>query len=117
VGVAVAEVTGGAEVSTMIIGLTEVDVSYEVDVKVTSLLTLTALAVGVGVLPLSLAGEEAEPTGQSMPLKVTRAFSASQERFPELKRARIMSDDKGMLKLAFALEISRGIDSPSVTLL
>ncbi len=110
--------TGGAEVSYMMVGFTEVDVSYEVDLKVTSLLTLTALAVGVGVeLPLALAGEEAEPIGLSMPLKVTRAFSASQDKFAELKRARMISDDKGMLKFDLEPAIRRGIDSPRVTFL
>ena len=118
VGVAVAEPRGGAKVSIMMAGLTEVLVLYKVDVIATSLLILTALAVGVGVeLSLALAGDEAEPTGQSMLLKVTRAFSASQERFAELKRARMMSDDKEMLKLDFAPEIRRGMDSPRVTLL
>jgi hypothetical protein len=116
--VGVVEVRGGAEVSTIMVGLTDVVVSNDVDMNVTYLLALTAFAVGVGlVLPLALAGEEAEPIGQSMPSKVTRAFSALQERFPELKRARMISDDKGMLKFALAPEIRRGIDSPSVTLL
>lgn len=75
------------------------------------------MAVGVGMrVPLSLAGDEAEPTGHSMPLKVTRAFSASQDRFAELKRARMMSEERGMLKFVWAPEIRRGMDCPTVTL-
>ena len=92
-------VVGGTDESNMMVGLAEADVSKEVEVKVTSLLTRTALAVGVGLeLSLALAGDEAEPTGQSMPSKVTRAFSASHDRFAELKRARMMSEERGMLK-------------------
>lgn len=73
------------------------------------------MSVRVG-LSLALAGEEAEPTGQSMPSNVTRAFSASQDIFAELKRARMMSEDRGMLKFVAAPEMRRGIDSPRVTL-
>jgi hypothetical protein len=111
-------VVGGVEVSMIMVGFMDVVVENEVEVKVISRLSLTALAVSVGVgLPLALAGEEAEPIGQSIPSKVTRAFSASQERFAELNRARMISDDKGTLKFALAPEIRRGMDSPRVTLL
>lgn len=70
--------------------------------------------MGVG-LSVALAGDEAEPTGQSMPSKVTRAFSALQDRFAELKRARMMSEERGMLKFIWAPEMRRGMDSPTVT--
>jgi hypothetical protein len=119
--VAEAEVTGvvvgGAAVSIMMLGLTEVVVAKEVDVKITSRLTLAAVAVGVVVeLSLALAGEDADPTGQSMPSNVTSAFSASHDRFAALKRARMMSEERGMQKFVWAPEMRRGIDSPRVTL-
>jgi len=118
--VAEAEATGvevgKVDVSIMMLGLTEIVVAREVDVKVTSRLTLAA-AVGVGVeLSLALAGEDADPTGQSMPSNVTRAFSASHDRFAVLKRARMMSEERGMLKFVWAPEMRRGMDSPRVTL-
>ena len=98
--VGVVEVRGGAEVSTSMVGLMDVVVSNDVEMNVTALLALTAFAVGVGVvLPLALAGEEAESTGQSMPSKVTRAFSEAQERLAELKRARMTLSKRGMEKL------------------
>lgn len=115
--VGVADTAGRADVSNIMVGFTEALGWYEVDAtKVTSFLKCTAVAVAVGLL-LALAGEEAEPMGQSLPLNVTRAFSASHERFAELNCTRIISDDNGILKFVLAPEIRRGMDSPRVTLL
>lgn len=49
------------------------------------------------------------------PPKVTRAFSAVQERFAELKRARRMVPSRGMEKLLAAAAMRRGMASPVVT--
>lgn len=55
------------------------------------------------------------PSGADFPSKVTRAFSAAQVKFALLKRARIVFPESGMEKLVCASEMSRAIESPSVT--
>lgn len=79
--------------------------------KVTS--RLAGAVVGVGLLVE--AGDEPEPIRSSKPSKVTRAFSALQLVFSELKWAKIKSEDKGILKLALAPNMSLGMASPMVT--
>ena len=55
------------------------------------------------------------PTRSERPSKVTRAFSETQERLAELKRARMLSPKRGIEKLVWAAEMRRGMDSPRVT--
>lgn len=60
-------------------------------------------------------GEAASPEGRDSPLNVTSAFSDTQVRFAELKRASTTEEESGMLKLVCAAEIRRGMESPRVT--
>lgn len=60
-------------------------------------------------------GDSPESWRKSTPSKVTRAFSALHERFAELKRPRMMSEERGMEKFVLAAEMRRGMASPRVT--
>ena len=54
---------------------------------------------------------------RDLPLKVTRAFSDVQVKFVALKRERMVDEFKGMLKLAWPADRSRGMLLPRVAFL
>jgi len=91
-----------------------VAVAAEVDWPRRSLL----LPVEDGVAPVEVGCtiSAAAPTRTDWPSNVTRAFSVTQDRLAELKRARMRLPKRGMEKLDWAAEMSRGMELPSVTL-
>jgi hypothetical protein len=79
----------------------------------------TLFGVGVAILVLEVDDGwtmlAAEPTRCDSPSNVTRAFSDTQDRLAELKRARMTVPEMGMEKFVWAAAMSRGIESPTVT--
>jgi len=109
---------GGAAVSItrlvgtdVVIGIVEVSLPMGTEVMRSS----RAIRVVVGMDCSAASMNMAASRRLSSLLKVTREFSATQLKFEALKRARIMSEESGMLKFAWAAEISRGMASPRVT--
>ena len=54
--------------------------------------------------------------GWDCPLKVTNAFSVTQDKLAALKRARMTAPESGIEKFASAAAMRRGIELPRVTL-
>lgn len=79
---------------------------------------LVALEGETEIVVVTVVGETASfafPPRVERPSKVTRAFSETQERLAELKRAMILLALSGIEKLVEEPEISREIESPRVT--
>lgn len=124
--VAEAVAVGTVEVSTMILFVAvaeEAAAAEETDEGTIKKMVLLGTAVrrtfcvaeGVSVAT-GVTISFAFPLRVDKPSKVTRAFSDPQERFAVLKRAIRVSAVSGTEKLAAAVDIRRGMESPIVTL-
>jgi len=92
-----------------------VDVSTYIPLIEAASLFSCATGVGVAACEEDVIAASAPTLLDATPPKVTKAFSARQERLEELNRVSIVLESSGMEKLDCAARTRRGMASPNVT--